>query len=232
MISVCAPYWNDQAGLDRMAEMYWRLYEDLNPQLSICDDGSPEPARIPQVGRGSPADVVLTRLPRKREPLNPCTPINRAVNASTRDIIALTKTKLVHDGPVLHEMLGMLTHEDDYVVAPCYGKGYGPPRIWLAGSDVDYNSRGRLPVPPGAHFHFLAVFYRSLWVKAGGFDEEYRNLQACDDNDWVWRLHNVGARFKLATGLVWQERSRTRWNLPHGRHLFLEKWPNAMAVAV
>jgi len=44
---------------------------------------------------------------------------------------------------------------------------------------------------------------RELFERAGGFDEGYRHGRACDDNDWLWSLEDVGARFKLAPGLVW-----------------------------
>lgn len=224
MISVCTPYWNQQEHLDRMVTMYHRLYEDYRFEFSVCDDGSPQPAEHPE--------CLITRLPAKDRPLNPCVPVNRAVEASSGDIIVLTKPKVVHDVPVLPEMLSMLRHEDDYVTARCYGVGYpGVRRLALAGPDVDYATRGRLPVPDGAHFHFLAAFHRSLWDKAGGFDEDFREVQGCDDNDWLWRLHRVGTRFRCAEGTVWQPRSETRWGLPHGKHVFARKWPEAMQGA-
>lgn len=228
MISVCAPYWMRQAALDDMARTYATLYGTLDLELSVCDDGSPEPARPPDVAW---PPVTITRLPAKERPLNPCVPINRAVEASRGDVIVLTNPETRHDGPVLHELLDMLGHEDDYVTARCYGVGYPrAERLPLAGPEVDYTARGRLPVPAGAHFHFLAAFHRSLWEKAGGFDEDYRHVQGCDDNDWLWRLHAVGARFKCAEGAVWQRRSEIRWGMPHGKHVFEKKWPVAMGA--
>jgi hypothetical protein len=220
-VSVCAPFWRCQPALDRMVEQYGRLYPDLDIELSICDDGSPEPA----VAEG----VTLTRLPEKSYPLNPCVPINRAVAASGGDVIVLTNPEMVHEGKPLYRLLELLEDENDYVTGVAYGIGYGRERLLLAGAGVDYTTHGRLPVPLGAHYHFLAAFHRTLWDKAGGFDEEYRHVQGCEDNDWLWRCHRVGARFRAARkGHVWQEKSTTRWGMPHGRELFAAKWPGVV----
>lgn len=224
-VSVCAPYWMRQDALDHMQRMYRSRYLGLRNredfEVVIADDGSPEPARV------TDPRFRVVRLPEKTRPLNPCVPINRAVEASHGEIVVLTNPEMVHDGFVLDELVDMLETEDDYVAARCYGVGYGPDWLWLAGPDTDYTTRGRLPVPPGAHFHFLAAMHRSLWDRAGGFDEDYRGLLGCDDNDFLWRLHRAGARFKCAEGSVWQRKSETEWNLPHGRELFFSKWPEA-----
>lgn len=224
MISVCTPYWNQRLALLGMLDQYDELYGDMDLEVVIADDGSTD---VPLVPESTVHPVRVVRLPGKAGPLNPCAPINRAVEASSGDIIALTKPKVRHEGPVLREMLNLLDTEDDYVTARCYGVGYGKDRLPLAGPDVDYTTNGRLPVPDGAHFHFLALFHRSLWERAGGFDEDYRHVQACDDNDWLWRLQRAGATFKCAEGTVWQPKSTTDWDLPHGRDLFFEKWPEA-----
>jgi len=218
-ISVCAPYWQRQAALDQMVEQYDRLYPDLDLELSVCDDGSPIPARVPD-------HVILTRLPEKDHPLNPCVPINRAVEASTGEIIVLTNPEIEHREPVLPAMLEMLEHEDDYVTAACYDERWD--RILAGEGCRPYGQGGRRPVPEGAHFHFLAMFYRSLWDRAGGFDEDYRHGMACDDGDWLWRAHRAGARFKSCPLTVYHDSStRLKWDLPHNEKLFAEKWPEA-----
>jgi hypothetical protein len=217
-LSVCAAYWKRQPALDVMVAQYGRLYPDLDLELSICDDGSPEPAV-------APPHVVLTRLPTKERPLNPCVPINRAVEASTGEIIVLTNPEIEHMMPVLPAMLKMLEHEDDYITARCWDRRW---RILLAGDGTRYDECGRGPVPPGAHFHFLAMFRRSLWNKAGGFDEDYRHGAAWDDGDWLWRAHRAGARFKSCPLTVFHDSTeRIRWNLPSNQALFARKWPDA-----
>lgn len=189
MISVCMPYWSRQDALDRSLAAYRRIYGDI--EISVCDDGSPEPVKAP--------GCIVTTLPRKEIGLNPCVPFNAAVRASTGDVVVLTNPEVEHREDVLTGMLAMLKHPDDYVTVACRDvEGR-----WLAGPEVDYDQHGRLPVPLGAHFHFCAMLTRELFERAGGFDEGYRNGRACDDNDLLWSLEDVGARFKLAPGLVW-----------------------------
>lgn len=216
MISVCLPYWKRQAALDRMFDNYAALYGNTPPRIefSVCDDGSPEPAVVPE-------EVVLTRLQEKSGALNPCVPINAAVAASSGDIVVLTNAEIEHRTPILYEMMQLLQGPDDYVVARVMDVRRGG--VWVAGPGTDYERR--LPVPPGAHFHFLSMFHRELWERAGGFDEAYRQGQACDDNDWLWRLCVVGALFKCTTQVAWHIPSNLTWSLPHNRELFFSKWP-------
>lgn len=219
MISVCVPYWDRQEALDAMFANYAETYPDTDLEFSVCDDGSPTPAVVPE-------GVTLTRLPAKDHPLNPCVPINRAVEASSGDLVVLTNPEVYHPTPVLHEMLGLWSGEDDYVAARCYDPRWGR---WLAHPDVNFREHGRLPVPDGAQFHFCALLHRSLWDRAGGFDADYRHGLACDDNDFLWRLHEAGATFRTTVEAVTHDSTtRLDWKLPHNRDLFASKWPNVL----
>jgi hypothetical protein len=207
------PYWNRQAALDRAIAAYSGLYGHLDLEIVVCDDGSPEPVSAP--------GCVVVSLPRKGGPLNPCVPINWAVATASGDVIVLTNPEIVHTERTLDHMLVLLEDEMDYVVASCRDAD----GQWLAGDRVRYDRDGRLPVPPGAHFHFCAMLRRSLWDLVGGFDEDYRYGQGCDDNDWLWRLHRAGARFRLCESTVTHYRSGLRWGIKMNHEIFREKWP-------
>lgn len=224
VISVCVPYWNRQSALLKMFENYLDQYADLPIEFSIADDGNEVPPGV-LASSALPAawsPIIVTTLPRKNRPLNPCVPINAAVNASHGDFVVLTNPEVEHPIPILREMLQAHTSVRDYIVARCMdAKGH-----WLAGPDVDYRKGGRLPVPPEAHFHFLAMLDRELWLEARGFDERYREGQACDDNDWVWRVYEAGGRFKTTNGAVIHGLGpRLQWNIKHNRALFEKLWP-------
>lgn len=195
MISICMPYWQRQQELDASLAAYRAVYEGWDLEISICDDGSPEPVVAP--------GCVVTTLPPKTVGLNPCVPINAAVRASRGDVIVLTNPEIEHREDVLSGMFALLQDGNDYVTVSCRDVD----GRWLAGAEVDYSAEGRMPVPPGAHFHFCAMLTRELFERAGGFDEAYRFGRACEDNDWLWRLHAVGARFKLAPGVVWHRQT-------------------------
>jgi len=218
-ISVCMPYWNRQAELDRSLAAYRRIYKHLDLEFSICDDGSPVPVNAP--------GCIVTSMPKKHIGLNPCVPFNAAVRASTGDVVVLTNPEIEHKEDVFTVMLKLLEKENDYVTVACRDvKG-----MWLAGPQVDYSKNGRLPVPKGAHFHFCAMMRRELWEKSGGFDEAFRNGIACDDNDLLWNMEKAGANFRLAPGLVWH------YKTPHGRKgtlasnrdLLYSKWGHKFA---
>ena len=214
MISICMPYWQRQPELDRSLEAYKRVYPHMELEISICDDGSP----IPVVAPG----CVVTTLPMKTVGLNPCVPMNAAVRASSGDIIVITNPEIEHRDDVLTDMHALLEHENDYVTATCYDVD----GMLLAGAGVDYRANGRLPVPDGAHFHFCAMLRRSLFDRVGGFDEIYRFGRSCEDADWLWSLHEAGAKFKLSPGIVWHSRTPHRYDgsLKQNREILTARW--------
>lgn len=217
MISVCMPYWHRQAALDRSLEAYRRLYAD-SLEIVIAADGCDVTA----------PGCTVVNLPPKTKAMNPCVPINRAVEGSTGDVIVLTNPEILHTKPVLNQMRESLDHPDRYVIAACWhrsdtkGKGW-----WVAHSSCKAGQGGRLPMPEGSGFHFCAMLNRTLWDKAGGFDEDYRDGHACDDNDWLWRLESAGAKFLMRDDLVVQHfQSEVNWGgrLARNRRLLKQKW--------
>ena len=207
------PYYMRQEALNRSLESLRRFYPDA--EIVICDDGSPVPVRAP--------GCEILSLPRKDYALNPCVPMNRAVAHAKGQILVLTGPEIEHREPVLYSM-GMGLQPNDYVVAACRDTS----GAWLCASHVRGGENGRGAMPTGSGFHFCAMLHRSLFERAGGFDEDYRDGQAFDDNDWLFRLERAGARFILRDDLVvWHHRVPCQW--PAGGHernrkLFEAKW--------
>lgn len=227
MISVCMAAWKRQEAITRLISNLVQQYGELLPlELCICDDGS-IPPMVPPTSR-SVIPTTVTYLPQKAFARNPCVPINQAVAASRGEIIVLTNPEVEHPTPVLVEMLQCLHHSNDYVIAPCRDTR-GP---WVAGPETKYGTRGRGPIPPGGHYHFLVMFYRALWEKAGGFDEAYRDGQGWDDNDWLWRVYAAGGRFHTVRGHAIHTPSYTKWAMVQNRTLFFKKWPEALRTAL
>jgi hypothetical protein len=218
MISVCMPYWNRPKELDRSMAAYTKAYPDLAIEFSICDDGSFQPLQARWPG------MKITRLPFHASAMNPCVPINAAIRAATHDIIVLTNPEIEHREPVFHQMLAALQGPDDYVMAACIEATTG---AWIGGAEAPLAPvGGRLPIPPGSDLHWCVMFHRELFERAGGFDEAYRNGIGCDDNDWVWKLHAVGANFKRVPGVVYHYRTPHRWTgtLEKNAALLEKKW--------
>lgn len=217
MISIAMPYWKRQALLTHSLERYREVYPAVDLEIVIAADGCPVDA----------PGCKVVELPAKDHALNPCVPINRAVEASSGDIIVLTNPEIEHRQPVLLQMLEALESEDHYVIAACWNNGRRD-GYWVAHSSCRAGQGGRLPMPEGSGFHFCTMLHRSLWEKAGGFDEEYRNGAGCDDNDWLWRLEDAGAIFVMRDDLVvYHQRTDIRWprgGLPTNRRLLKSKW--------
>jgi len=202
MISICMPYWDRQTQLDSSLDLYRALYPDVDLEVSIADDGSQTPVYA--------TGCLITFLPKKAAALNPCVPINVAVKASHGDVIVLTNPEVHHRDQILQEMHAELRRAGTrgYVTASCRNDS----GEWLAHSTIKGGEEGRGPFPHGSQFHFCAMLYRSLWYRAGGFDEDYRDGQAFDDNDWLWRLDDAGAQFCHRDDLiVHHEKSHTSW---------------------
>lgn len=228
-ISVCMPYWNRPVELARSLEAYDRVYPDLDLEFSICDDGSPN--RLESAHPG----VRVAHLPPKNGALNPCVPINVAVRQSQHDVIVLTNPEIEHRDPILKKMLENLSSSKDYVMTGCRDTT----GAWYAGPlSPRAPIGGRAPIPYGTELHFAVMFHRSLWERVGGFDEEYRDGHAYDDNDFLFRLWALGdVNFKYVDGIVWHCKApgaRSLWKgaqLQRNKALFERKWGKEFARA-
>lgn len=219
-VSVCMPYWLSTRHYGAVATTVASVLRlDASIEVSLCDDGSPDKPLV-----ADHPQVRQTVLPIKHRALNPCVSMNAAVNRSTRPVIVLTNPGIEIRPGMLERMLAELD-ENTYVAAACRDVDT---RRWLCHSTVKGGEHGRGPMPAGSGFHFLAMLTRTLWHKAGGFDEDYRDGQGYDDNDFLWRLHRAGAKFKVLDDVVIEhKRSTTVWpdgGLDRNRALFESKW--------
>ena len=230
MISIVMPYWNRQDALQRNLDSYCDLYSSDDIEIVVVDDGSPEPAKT----HGPfPWPVKVIHLPRKDSALDPCVPYNLGVAASRGEVLVLTNPEVVHRFPILGRMREVLAEmgPKGYVSAACWGLGDRGSR-WFCHSKLmpPAESMGRAPTPPMAGFHFCSMIHRSFYDEIGGFSEEYREGQAYEDNDLLWKLYDAGAKFRICDDLVTDhyECPRCRW--PAGGHernraIFVKKWP-------
>ena len=224
MISIVMPFWNRQSHLDGAIEMYATLYPNLPFELIVVDDGSPTTANVSE-----PFATVL-RLPAKDHPLNPCVPINEGVKRARGEYLVLTNPEIRHRGPILGALIERTQWRGvkAYSAAACYGKDT---QLWHCHSL--FKDPGQGPKPAGGGLHFLAAMHRTLFWAAGGFDEEYRPWPGYDDNDFLYRLHAVGADLQIYDDLVVEhERTPSGWKgHVNNQKLFESKWPQATRPA-
>lgn len=188
-ISIILPYWQRSLALQLSLYFYRETYQQsgLDLEFVIVDDGSPtEPASQIVVEHIAqyPWPIILVELPRKHVPLNPCVPINRAVQASTKKLVFLTSPECVHKTPILDKAGQELAASNNYKdVVVCAVRDDNENR-WLAHSQ-------HYPM----HYHYANLMTRQFFDEVGGFDEQYRDGYCFDDPDFVETLDNYGAHW-------------------------------------
>ncbi len=227
MISMVMPYWNRNAATNRSMWLLNKHYEHIDMEIIVVDDGSKEEF-IPE---GHWPKVRIIKLPRKDVAMCGCTPINVGVMNAIGDVIVLTNPEMLHNQPVLEQMLAELdaTGPMGYIAAAAW---YEREKQWHAHSSlIRDGQRDNYKQPINSAFHFCTMLYRTLWDKAGGFDEEYREGSHWDDPDWVNRLARAGAIFKMRDDLVVEhtrDGAETCWpggGTDRNKALFMRKWP-------
>lgn len=232
LTSLILPYWQRQAETDKSLALLSQHYKGL--EVVIVDDGSPVPFQLREWPN---IDVKLIRLPDKTIAKNPCVPINIGVRNSRGDYIVLSNPEVLHEKPVLQEMLeAVQTSPMAYVVAAAWCPEN---KTWHCHSTRKHcpkSDAGGI-IPDGVGYHFCSMLHRTLWDKAGGFDEIYRDGAGYDDPDWVMRLLSVGAEFIMRDDLVVLHPRSIKSKWPAGafvrnREIFLRKWHTARANSI
>lgn len=229
IISLVLPYWDRQAAADRALQSLAERYAGLSLEVIVVDDGTPEPFRPPA---GLALDLRVLRLPRKDGPLSSCVPMNRGVMIARGTLIALSSIEMIHTRPVLAEMAAAVFAygtADSYVLAACWAPDS---RAWHCHSQAPRGDDGDVGswLPAGADYHFMSMLSRTLWERAGGFDEDYRQGAGYEDADFTRRLDRAGARFIRRDDLVVdhpRQDARAKWTpamFERNRALFLGKW--------
>lgn len=226
MLSLILPYWKRQAATDESLRLMTAHYGDMDLEVIVVDDGSPEKFRSPAVT----LDVKTVFLPKKEGPLDPCVPYNRGVEASKGEFIALSNPEILHPDAVLQEMVSECAQDPlNYVMAACYCPEQ---KRWHSHSSRKHRNDNDVGVylPEGASYHFLTVMHRSLWDATGGFDEDYRYGAGYDDPDFVRRLYKAGAKFIQRDDLVVlhpRKGAHSDWTgemFARNRAIFMKKW--------
>ena len=182
MISLILPYWDRQEAADRAFELL-ECYEGLDLEILVIDDGNAVPFRPP----ASRLDIRVIELPRKSEPKSPVTCWNEGVRQAKGDIIVLSCIEVLHTQPILEQLAQAVVDDDSYVLAAAWCPEENK---WHAHSTIHPPQNA-----PGTGQAFCAALKPSLYWKAGGFDEAYREGAGYEDCDFINRMLKAGAKF-------------------------------------
>lgn len=223
-VSVIMPFWQRQAVLTRNLQRYKELYPDFPLEIIVIDDGSPAPAVI----EGEyPWPVHLIRLPAKTIPMDGVVPLNVGALFARGEYLLLTGPEIIHRAPLLEAMVAAHGNGPlSYVSAAVWGGSW-----WYCHStDMPEDAKiGRAPSPKGAALHFCAMLRREVFWAVDGFDHDYRDGAGFSDNDFLWKLHDIGVTFAIRDDLVTDHVDCPRCNWPPGgfkrnKTIFNRKW--------
>lgn len=219
MLSIIIPYWNRNELLNKTLDSF-EIYEDLEFEVIVVDDGSPEPPSI--APHGFPIEIVS--LPQKTDLKNPCLPWNTGVKRSKYDTVVLTHAEIRHEKPVFPKMIEELKErgERGYVLASCWdvsGRWYCYP---------NYKGPKADRIPEGFGLNFCAMMNKAFFKEIGGFDEIYRDGAGYEDNDFAWTIHKNGGNVIIRPDLVVNHyRTNVNWGAKRfnrNKRIFHEKW--------
>jgi glycosyltransferase involved in cell wall biosynthesis len=225
-ISLILPYWNRQEAADRALKSLADAYPVMQFEVIVVDDGSPVPFKVPDV----PLNIRVVTLPRKNEPKSPVTCWNAGVREAKGDMIALSCIEVLHGHPVLERMAEQLR-----ILGP---QGYVLASAWCPEEDR-WHTHSTVPVPDcpdGTGLAFLGLMYRDLYLKAGGWDEDYREGAGYEDRDFIHRMTAVGAKFLVRDDLVVthpKSGASIQWGaekFARNQALFMSKWVRPLNI--
>lgn len=236
MISLILPYWNRWDAACEALLSIGKAYRGMDLEIVIVDDGSTAPRfETPAIAFPEGMTIKIVRLPEKTEPKSPVTCWNEGVKAASGDIIAISCVEVLHFRPVLAEMAAQLDElgPQGYVLAAAWC-----PELQEWHCHSEKGSEGAYALPKGTGRAFLGMMRRSLYEKAGGWDEDYRDGAGYEDVDFVYRMLLAGAKFCIRDDLVVTHPKRgasIAWGaekFERNRALLEKKWRKVTIVCV
>lgn len=225
LVSVVMPFWRRQHVLTMNLRRYAELYPDFPLEIVVVDDGSPEPAVI---DGAFPWPVHLIRLPAKTEPKDSVVPLNVGAQFARGEYLVLTGPEIIHRAPLLDGLVETARSGPNLAhVSPAV---WGGSWWYCHSTDMPPDAKvGRAPSPKGAALHFCALLRRDVFWAVRGFDHDYRDGAGYSDNDFLWKLHDIGVTFTIRDDLIADHVECPRCNWPPGafarnRALFERKW--------
>jgi len=228
MISLILPYWDRQVAADKALLQLAQTYPDLDMEVIVVDDGNLVPFQTPDVA----LNIRVIRLPKKTIPKCPTLAWNVGVEYAIGDIVVLSCIEILHTQPVIEKLVESVRN-----IGPL---GYVLAAAWNPETDTwQCHSAVKTPRnPTGTGLSFCGAMHKSLYLKAGGFDDEYRNNGGAgyEDNDFINRMLIAGARFVIRDDLiVIHPKSDATISWGPGRFtinekLYYKKWPNELRL--
>lgn len=225
-------FWERQEAWNKALALMAKHYADLDMEIVVVADGCACEQQVE-----TPWPVRIYHLPEKDAAMDPCVPLNVAVAMARGDVLVWQNPEILHEQPVLHEMLSELER-----IGP---KGFVLAAAWCPEQEMWHTHSTRFSLadgwkmPQGSGFSFCGMLYKRFWYDIGGNDDIYRHGAGYSDTDFNKRAEKAGAVFKIRDDLVvTHPKTGARTNWPAGgfdrnQAIFNAKWqPMANVVCV
>jgi len=216
-LSIVMSYYNRQAQLALTLKSIEKSILSDKIEVIIVDDASDEDQRAKPVIKNSKLDIKLMEISKEeRVWKNPCIAYNRGFRKASGEIIIIQSAECVHIGDLIYHAANNTTDEK-YLTYSCFCTNYEISRQIAENWDINYreviNILNRLRQqhpqlsdwigwynhiiyrPTG--YHWLSAITAKNLKKLGGFDEQYKDAFAYDDNDFFLRIKIMGLYIEI-----------------------------------
>jgi hypothetical protein len=171
--------------------------------IIIVDDGSDNPLTVSDIPDSLHSESIqIISLPKADKTwVNPCVPFNVGFWAVTSDVTIIQNPECYHHSNVVDHVKKYLTPEL-YLSYACYAlaENEAPETVQfqmrtstVCGQSGWYNHTRFRPTA----YHFTSAIFTEQLKAIGGFDEDFSQGIAFDDDEILWRI-----RRRLRVGLV------------------------------
>lgn len=175
-------------------------------EVIIVDDGSSEEHDLEPHIKDLGLDITLIKIsPNEKWWTNPCIPYNIGFREAKGRVVVIQNPECAHVGDLIMKAFG--TRDDEYLSFHCYSLNEEDTEYYLrtgeyyladkaVGFDGDSGYYNHEFFRPRA-LHFCSAITKKTLDEIGGFDEDYANGIAFDDDDFVRRVLAKGLDIKF-----------------------------------
>lgn len=154
-----------------------------NVEVIICDDASPVPLVI---DRNYRFPIKIIRIaPNNKWWVNPCIPINKAIEAATGELIIIQNPECYHVGDIVDHAIKNITFGKYYVYPCLYVDNFTNLDSAIVDPDSKWYHHPRLNP---TYYHFTSAITAKDLNKLKGFSDIFASGIGWDDNEFLARV--------------------------------------------
>lgn len=208
-VSIAMSYYNRKKLLINTLKTIQRsVHKDI--EVVIADDCSAPEHRLEDILEEYPFVKLIRLEAEDRWYTNPCVPFNKAIRATTGDIVIIQNPECLHAGDILNDLVTRIK-PNDYLTYAVYSADqektefindlpFDNEHIFhmiksqlQPMANITYQGEGTAcwynhSVYRPDSYHFLGAMFKTDMDDLGGFDEKYSNGVGFDDDEFLYRI--------------------------------------------